>query len=361
MKYAIISDIHANLTALKNVIADAKACRVDKFVCLGDVVGYGPQPAETLALVRETCFVTLAGNHDDAVSGRGDASTFIDFAKDAVERHREALSEGDVEWLRNLPYTCTLDKAIASHGDVFDPPKFYYILDESGAEANFAKTDARLVFVGHTHEAAIFLTGRSGRVYKTEPQDFTIEDHKRYIVNPGSVGYPRDSDGQCYSSYVIYDSTERTVSFRYLPFEVSSVMQRGGDKWRTKRSAIIAASCAAALLAALAVWAIVPKSYDVEEDPALVVDRRELALDSDLRKVSANLTLAKDSDPVQLKIVFETPSGAVCGVESMTVKQTSKKGFKIPDGAAKASFTLVKPRKEDAPKVVFFAPSATTK
>ena len=361
MKYAIISDIHANLTALKNVISDAKACRVDKFVCLGDVVGYGPQPAETLALVRDTCFVTLAGNHDDAVSGRGDSSTFIDLAKDAVERHRAALSEGDIEWLKNLPYTCTLDKAIASHGDVFDPQKFYYILDETGAEANFAKTDARLVFVGHTHVAAIFLTGRSGRVYKTEPQDFTIEDHKRYIVNPGSVGYPRDSDGQCYSSYVIYDSTERTVSFRYLPFEVSSVMQRGGDKWRTRRSAIIAASCAAALLAALAVWAIVPKSYDVEEDPALVVDRRELALDSDLRKVSANLTLAKDSDPVQLKIVFETPSGAVCGVESMTVKQTSKKGFKIPDGAAKASFTLVKPRKEDAPKVVFFAPSATTK
>ena len=80
MKYAIISDIHANLTALKNVIADAKACRVDKFVCLGDVVGYGPQPAETLALVRETCFVTLAGNHDDAVSGRGYSSTFIDLA-----------------------------------------------------------------------------------------------------------------------------------------------------------------------------------------------------------------------------------------------------------------------------------------
>ena len=359
MKYAIISDIHANLTALKNVIADAKACRVDKFVCLGDVVGYGPQPAETLALVRETCFVTLAGNHDDAVSGRGDASTFIDFAKDAVERHREALSEGDIEWLRNLPYTCTLDKAIASHGDVFDPPKFYYILDESGAEANFAKTDARLVFVGHTHEAAIFLTGRSGRVYKTEPQDFTIEDHKRYIVNPGSVGYPRDSDGQCYSSYVIYDSTERTVSFRYLPFEVSSVMQRGGDRWRARKSAVIAAACAAALLAALAVWAIVPKSYDVEEDPALVVDRRELALDPDLRKVSANLTLAKDSDPVQLKIVFETPSGAVCGVESVTVKQTSKKGYKIPDGTAKARVMLVKSRREDAPKIVFFAPSAS--
>ena len=75
--------------------------------------------------------------------------------------------------------------------------------------------------------------------------------------------------------------------------------------------------------------------------------------------MSANLTLAKDSDPVQLKIVFETPSGAVCGVESVTVKQTSKKGYKIPDGTAKARVMLVKSRREDAPKIVFFAPSAS--
>ena len=359
MKYAIISDIHANLTALKTVIADAKACHVEKFVCLGDVVGYGPQPAETLALVKETCFITLAGNHDDAVSGRGDASSFIDLAKDAVERHRAALSEQDLAWLKTRPYTCTIDKAIASHGDVFDPPKFYYIMDESGAEANFAKTDAKLIFVGHTHEPAIFLTGRSGKVYKTGPQDFTIEDHKRYIVNPGSVGYPRDT--ACCSSYVIYDSTERTVSFRYLPFQVSSVMQRGVDSLRAKKRVVVGAACTAALVTALAVWAIVPKSYDVEEDPALVVDRRELALDADQAKVCANLTLAKESAPLQLKIVFETPSGAVNGVESLTVKQSSKKGYKIPAGSARARFMLTKTRKNDAAKVVFFAPSASTK
>ena len=361
MRYAIISDVHANLTALKNVLADAKKQGVDKFVCLGDVVGYGPQPSETLALVRRTCFVTLAGNHDDAVSGRGDSSTFVDLAKEAVERHREALSEDDSAWLRSLPYSCTLDKAIAAHGDVFDPPKFYYILNEDGAEANFRSTDARLVFVGHTHEPAIFLTGRSGKVYKTAPQDFTVEEHKRYIVNPGSVGYPRDTDGQCHSSYVVYDSKEGTVEFRFIPFLVSSVMQRGSGAHPLRRRMVAAACVAAALFAGALAWVLVPKSVEVSDDPELIVETREIQLDADARMVSANLSLAKESDPVQLKIFFEYPSGEVSGMESLTVRQTSKKGVKIPHGSARARFVLEKTRREDSAKVVFFAPSASAR
>ena len=361
MKYAIISDVHANLAALQNVLADAKAQGVEKIVCLGDVVGYGPLPAETVALVRKECFVVLAGNHDDAVSGRGDSSTFIDLAKEAVERHRAALSEDDLAWLRSLPYTCTIDKAVAAHGDVFDPPKFYYILDEKGAEANFAKSDARLVFVGHTHEPAIFLTGRSGAVYKTGPQDFTIEDHKRYIVNPGSVGYPRESGGKCFLSYVLYDSTERTVTFRHLPFQVSSVMQRGDTKRTIGKRLVAAIAAGVALVVAIAVWALVPRTIEVVDDPALVVAEKSIPLDPDLKHVSANITLARESDPVQLRIVFESPSGAVVGVESLTVRQYSKRGVKVPDGSARARFTAIKTRPEDSPSVVFFSPSASIK
>ena len=361
MRYAIISDIHANLMALENVIADAKNQGVDKFVCLGDVVGYGPRPVETLELVRKTCFITLAGNHDDAVSGRGDSSTFVDFAKEAVERHREALSEDDMAWLRSLPYSCTLDKAIAAHGDVFDPPKFYYILNEDGAEANFKSTDARLIFVGHTHDPAIFLTGHSGKVYKTDPQDFTVEAHKRYIVNPGSVGYPRGSEGQCYSSYVIYDSSEETVVFRFIPFFVESVMQRGVGAHPLRRRIVAAACVAAALVVGLLAWFLTPKSIEIADDPELIVDTREIALDADSRKVSANLSLARESDPVQLKIVFEYPSGEVSGMESLTVRQSSKRGIKIPHGSARARFVLEKTRREDSAKVVFFAPSASGK
>ena len=361
MKYAIISDIHANLTAFRNVIADAKAQGAEKIVCLGDVVGYGPLPAEAVALARKECFIVLAGNHDDAVSGRCDSSTFIDIAKEAVERHRATLSEGDVEWLKSLPYTCTLDRAVAAHGDVFDPPKFYYILDEIGAEANFAKSDAQLIFVGHTHEPAIFLTGRSGAVYKIGPQDFTIEDHKRYIVNPGSVGYPRESGGKCLSSYVLYDSMERTVEFRYLPFQVSSVMQRGEAKRSVGKRIVAAIAAAVALVVAVAVWSLAPKMGEVVDDPALVVAEKSLPLNPGLRCVSANIKLANKSDPVQLHVVFESPSGTVIGMESLTVRLRSEKGIKIPDGSARARFTALKTCREDAPKILYFDPSASVK
>ena len=93
--------VNAVLPAIECVLADARSNGAEKIVCLGDVVGYGPLPAETVALVRKECFVVLAGNHDDAVSGRGDVSTFIDLAKEAVERHRAALSEEDVAWLKS--------------------------------------------------------------------------------------------------------------------------------------------------------------------------------------------------------------------------------------------------------------------
>ena len=198
MKYAVISDLHANESALRRVLADAKSHGADRVVCLGDIVGYGPLPAETLALARKSCVATVAGNHDDAVCGRHGDDTFTGLARDAVRRHREALQPADIAWLKSLPYTCEFGRAVAAHGDLFDPQKFYYVENESDAAATFDATDAQLVFVGHTHVPAIFLVGRSGNVYKTEPQDFTLEDGKRYIVNPGSVGYPRESGGKCF-------------------------------------------------------------------------------------------------------------------------------------------------------------------
>lgn len=362
MKYAIISDIHANYAALRNVIADAKEQGAEKFVCLGDVVGYGPQPAETLELLRKTCAVVVAGNHDDAVCGRGDSSDFVDLAKDAVKRHRAALSEGQLGWLRSLPYSCKIEGATIAHGDVFDPPKFYYILDEEGAEANFKETDARLAFVGHTHEPAIFLTGNSGKVYKTTPQDFTIEEHKRYIVNPGSVGYPRDNDGQCFSSYVIYDSTEKTVAYRYLPFQVSSVMQRGDSAAPLGRRIVVAASVLVAILAVASAWLFMPRAIVAVDDPELMVETREMPLDPDIRSVSPNISLQKDSDPVQLRIAFETASGEVSGLKTFIITQSwPKKKVKVPPGSSLARFTLTKTKRGDSAKIVSFAPSASVK
>ena len=360
MRYAIVSDVHANLESFQRILKDARQQGVGQIVCLGDVVGYGPLPAETLRAVRENCAAVIAGNHDDAVSGRGDASTFIDLAGDAVQRHREALAAEDLRWLRELPYTAELEGALCVHGDAFDPPKFYYIEEEKDAEANFSATEAQLVFVGHTHVPCIFLTGSSGKVYRTDAQDFTLEDGKRYIVNPGSVGYPREANGQCYSSYVIYDSVERTIVYRFLPFSVASVMQRGQSPKRTRKIVLAAIAAVAALAAGLAAFLLTPKTT-VADDPALIIATKEIPLAGDLKNIRANLKLDRGSAPVLLRITFINQADATVSEKSITVKKSSEGKFEVPAGATWAKLVALKMKKEDETALLSFLPSASVK
>lgn len=364
MTYAIVSDIHANASAFRLVLADAAAAGAEQVICLGDVVGYGPLPAETLELVRQSAAVVLSGNHDDAVSGRQGADDFIDLAGDAVKRHREALSAEALAWLGALPYTCELDGACAAHGDFANPPAFSYVETEADAERNFAACGAQLMFVGHTHVPGIFLTGHSGAIYSVKPLDFTLEDGKRYLVNPGSVGYPREQDGTCLSSYVLYDSTARTVVFRFLPFSVSSVMQRGPNP-RRRRGLVASAGLIAAAAIGAAVYfgtrAPVEKTTVVTvsqaEDPSLVLARRELALQPRHKAVRANLKLARGSDPVTLHAAFRSPTGELLGESVETVK-SSAKAFRIPSGAVTAHFTVRRLRTGAEPKISVFSPAA---
>ena len=365
MRYAIISDIHANESALRHVLADAAELGVDQVVCLGDVVGYGPLPKETLELARESCAIVLAGNHDDAVSGRRGADDFIDLAGDAVKRHRDALGGGELDWLKNLPYACKLEGAIVAHGDFTNPPDFNYVDDEASATANFKTIDAQLMFVGHTHVPCIFLTGQSGAVYQLEPQDFTVEDGKRYIVNPGSVGYPREQNGTCLSSYVIYDSTERAVNFRFLPFAVSSVMQRGTNP---KRWIGIVVTGLLAVAAVCTTFFFSRGNSSVEretvikvveaDNAALILSQKQLTLTHSMTYVQANLQLDRKADPANLLVDFKTPTGDVLLQKTFTVSGSARQRIKIPGGAVSAHFTVLKQKPGDQPGLVSFAPSA---
>lgn len=357
MIYAVISDVHANVEALRAVIADASAQGAGKIVCLGDVVGYGPMPEATVAAVREWCDVVLAGNHDDAVSNRSGAEDFIDLAGDAIERHREELSSESIRWLRELPYFYEGDGFVAAHGDFVSPEKFFYVEDEADAGANFNAVDAQLMFVGHTHIPKLSLVGASGTVYMAEPQDFTMEPGKRYIVNPGSVGYPRESGGKCFSSYVLYDSQERTVVFRYLPFNVSTLLQRGKSSRRKGLVASLALAVALAVSALSALLLFRPgEKPDVENAIAqLLVDSATLDVSSSSR-VSANLKLSKESCPLQLSVTFKDGNGMPTGVEKLTVKRSSMKKFSVPEGSKTAVFELRKNSEKDVAAVESFRP-----
>ena len=360
MKYAVISDVHANLQALEAVLKDAASQGVEKIVCLGDVVGYGPLPAETLRRVRSAAETVIAGNHDDAVSNRIPADNFIDLAAEAVKRHRAALTDEELAWLRSLPYTAELEGAIAAHGDFTDPKAFNYMMNGATVTANLRETDAQLMFVGHTHVPGVYLVGRSGRIYRIDPEDFTLEDHKRYIVNPGSVGYPRESEGQCYSSYVIYDSEEKTVSFRFLPFSVASVLQRGTGLGRLSKKLVAALLVIVAAVVAAAVYFLTPKT-ELLEDPELIVEKRELALGADAKHVKANLTLAKESAAVTLEVDFIGPSNELLSVETRTVRKSSAADLRVPDGAVRAEFKAKKNLPVDPVYILLFAPSASSK
>ncbi len=228
MRYAIISDIHANAAALRTVLVDAQDMRVDKIICLGDVLGYGPDPVQALETVYARVHVCLAGNHDDAVCGRRTTEDFNDFAAAAVARQRKTLTADALAWLKKLPYVCAMGDFACTHGDFSDPEAFNYILEPEEALPSWDARPEPLLFVGHTHQPGIFVLGESGMPHRLEPADFAVEEGKRYIVNVGSVGYPRS--GMCRSFYCIYDDQSRAVFFRSLPFDLEGYREKMGGK-----------------------------------------------------------------------------------------------------------------------------------
>ncbi len=373
MTYAIISDIHANPDALERVLADAASLGADKVACLGDIVGYGPLPAEALAKVRSAAAVVVAGNHDDAVSGRMGAEDFIGLAADAVAWHRTALSKDDISYLKSLPYTARIEGALLAHGDATAPESFLYVDSEDSAAENFAATDEQILFVGHTHVPCIHLVGASGTVYRLEPRDFEAEEGKRYIVNVGSVGYPRESDGKCFSTYVLYDTDARTVQFRSIPFRVESLLPRKAAVAQTRARwigaaavVLVAVGVAGSILSARQNKAAAPQTAPqavaeaaTPRQAAVAVAEKTLALPFDCQGVRANLVLARGSAPALLRISFEDANGRELSPAAQTVRQSSSKAFPAPAGAVRAKVSVMRASEgASAPDIRVFAPAA---
>ncbi len=221
MRVAILSDIHANLPALEAVVADAQAHGATHLVCLGDIVGYGPQPVETLRRVREISNATVMGNHDAAACGLLDPKNFNPFARETDERAALALSEEDKTWLRELPYIIETKHIALTHGDFCEPEQFYYLESkEDAAVCLEAMPNHQLLIVGHTHIPCLFVQDEIGNVRKLPPQDISLRQGSRYVVNPGSVGFPRGD--KLTADYILYDTTTRRLLFRALPYDLAS-------------------------------------------------------------------------------------------------------------------------------------------
>ena len=219
MKIAVISDIHANLEALKTVLNYLQTQRISKIICLGDVVGYGPRPNECVELVKTHCDVCLMGNHDHAVLGLTDSRYFNEYARDAVRWTRREISHHNKTFLSSLPFTCEIENTLLVHSSPLEPNKWHYILNGDDAHRNFENTRHRLIFIGHSHVPIIF-SQKDG--FLRENQLRLNPEDDRYIINTGSVGQPRDGDAR--SCFVIYDDQEHTLEYIRLqyPIEITS-------------------------------------------------------------------------------------------------------------------------------------------
>jgi diadenosine tetraphosphatase ApaH/serine/threonine PP2A family protein phosphatase len=229
VKYAIISDLHANLEALQAVLDDASP-KVDAVVCLGDIVGYNANPHECLRIVRETCAVVISGNHDQAACGARRYDDFNDWAREAMDWTRQQLSAAEVGYLRILPGTAPFGNGwLAAHGSPRDTDE--YLFDAPGFEMAFdslrrLRPDMRGCFVGHTHLPMIWACSSEGRVVQVRAESRTVrlDPACRHIVNPGSVGQPRN--GNPLAAYAILDEEAVTIEFRRVPYDIPAAQEK---------------------------------------------------------------------------------------------------------------------------------------
>jgi len=228
MRYAIFSDIHGNRPAWEAVLADMRALEADVFVCLGDIVGYGPKPQAVLDGIRAVTSNFVLGNHDAAAVGILDASIFNDQAREVIEWTRNQLDDEAIAFLGQMPLVIEDENILFVHAEMEEPGRFLYIDSEAEALANFRAVRRQITFVGHTHNPCIFAENPDKSIQRLPDEDGVLADDSRYIINVGSVGEPRNPD-DIRARYVIYDSDTKTVAFRRIEFDVAGFRALADD------------------------------------------------------------------------------------------------------------------------------------
>ena len=225
MRYAIISDIHANLTAFIAVLDDIKGWGgVDKVWCLGDIVGYGPDPHECIEALRQIDHICVAGNHDLASIGKIGTDEFNPDAAESCRWTAKQLTSGDIAYLEKLPMVIEEADFTLVHGSPRDPV-WEYLLTTSQAKENFALFKTQGCLVGHSHVPLMFSCDEngdfSGKRFLTDVK--VVPGRERMIINPGGVGQPRDGDPQ--ASYIIYDSESGLMKLYRIPYDIEATQK----------------------------------------------------------------------------------------------------------------------------------------
>lgn len=223
MRYAILSDVHGNLESLERALSIAAAD--DVVVSLGDVVGYGPNPNECIALLRERARHAVLGNHDLAAVENFGVESFNHAARAAIGWTQGVLDDASRAWLNLLPYELRFPDFLLVHGAPVS--YFEYILDKDSAARAFERTDAPIVFIGHTHIAEYWVRDGEGAIGHRHMQhggELNVEEGKRYIIDVGSVGQPRDLNPA--ASFVFYEPERRRVEWIRYDYPIDEVQRK---------------------------------------------------------------------------------------------------------------------------------------
>ena len=229
MRTLILGDIHSNLVALQAVLAGADdRGGFDQIWCLGDTVGYGPDPSACLELLRRYPLLAVAGNHDQAATGQLGVEEFNGPAAQAARWTAQQLTPEDRDFLIGLPLTTTCQNFTLVHGSLREP-LWEYLLTEESALATFQLLSTRFCLVSHSHIPFIYRENQGEPAFLdfTEDQEFVLNlvlNEERWIINPGSVGQPRDRDPR--PSYAIYDNVQGVISRHRVSYDIGETQDR---------------------------------------------------------------------------------------------------------------------------------------
>ena len=225
MRIGIFSDVHANIEAMNAVVDAFKSERIDKYVCIGDVVGYGASPNECCDLIRKMAAFTILGNHDAAVAGRMDYSYYYDAARQALDLHARQLRPENMEWLKALPYEVREGDLTFCHGSPINLEEFEYIFSVEQASRCIDIWDELgvVTFIGHSHLCKSFALSPDG-VYEVVSDRFELRDGWRYIVSVGSVGQPRDYDPR--ASFTLFDTETKLFEFKRVDYDIKASAEK---------------------------------------------------------------------------------------------------------------------------------------
>lgn len=224
MIYTILSDVHANLEAFEAVLEDMKRQKIDRKIFLGDVVGYGPNPNECIELLRENCDVIICGNHDSAVTGKTDTAFFNSYARESAIWTAKVLTKENMDFLKTLKSSTILDDFQIAHSTPFKPDSWSYLTSLQDAHENYQTLERHVCFIGHTHQPLIIEFVDEVNVLPIKDMYKTLNKNRKYIINAGSVGQPRDMNPE--ACYMTFDTKTDTIEYRRVEYNIERVQKK---------------------------------------------------------------------------------------------------------------------------------------